>query len=63
MKFKSIILGIIFIVGFGILIPYFLVMMNQYLGLPIINSPLLKFIGVVLLLFGLSIFFYATFIF
>lgn len=63
MKFKSFILWLIFVVGCGILIPRFLVISSDLLGLPIINYFLLKIIGLVLLILGLSIIFYSSFLF
>ena len=63
MKIKSLLFGLT--VGFGlmILLPYFMMTINNQLPLPVVNHTFLKIIGVALVALGVFIFLFNTFAF
>jgi protein-S-isoprenylcysteine O-methyltransferase Ste14 len=64
MRLKSILLGLTFALFGGIVIPYYLIRLNDYFSLPILfNSALTKIVGFLLIAVGLYIFLYCSKIF
>lgn len=50
MKVKTVVVGLLLLVGFWVGLPYLFITINGYLGWPTFNSPILKVVGGVLVL-------------
>lgn len=60
MKIYSVLFALNNIVILGIVLPFLVVFINQYFHLPVYQSFSIKLIGILFILFGVSIFFYCA---
>ncbi len=58
MKLSTFLFAIVFMIGLWIIFPYLFIVLNQSLGLPIIDNLFLKFLGILLLISAVGVDFY-----
>ncbi len=63
MKIKSFLFGLMVGIVIFILLPYFMMIINNQLSLPVFNHTFLKIIGLVLVVSGVFVFLFNTFAF